>query len=121
VSKALQVVPLAVEPGGGATAVGHGCPSKVPVGFTIAGDHVGGTTSSTDGHFQGPVDTSDLAVGTYQVDAHCGLILTAPLDVVVASQVGSDSASLIIIIFFILLGLVLFARHVRAADKGTAR
>lgn len=111
--KGLEVVPVAVDPGGPATAVGRGCPGKVPVIFTIYGKHVGTTTSATDGDFEGPVDTTDLAVGAYEVDAHCGLVLSAPLDIVLASQVSSDTGSIVVIIFFLLLGIALFVRQLR--------
>jgi hypothetical protein len=112
--KALQVIPLAVQPGGGATAAGRGCQTGVPVVFTIAGRPVGRTTSTADGDFHGPLDVANLAVGSYVVKSDCGYVVTtAPLYLVLASDVNPDSSTLLVLIFFILIGLVLIARQAR--------
>jgi hypothetical protein len=79
--------------------------------FRIAGRQVGNTTSFADGRFEAPLQVSTLEVGTYQVDADCGPLLFAPLDVVLVSAVNSDTSTFIIIIFFILIGMALFWRQ----------
>ncbi len=62
--------------------------------------------------FRGPLAVSGLPVGTYQVEAHCGVVLTASLDVVLANQVYDD-ASTVVIIIFVLIGSGLFWRRLR--------
>lgn len=57
---------------------------------------------------------SGLPVGSYQVTAECGLLLTnASLELVLASEVSNDASTLIIIIFFILFGIAILARQLR--------
>ena len=55
---------------------------------------------------------STLTVGRYDVKAHCGVILVAPLDIVLANHVDpGTSTTMVIIIFFVLIGLVVFRRQ----------
>ena len=79
--------------------------------FTVAGQQIGKSRAATDGAFDGPLDVSGLPVGTYQVQAHCGVVLYADLDVVLANQVYNDASTIVIIVFFIMLGGALFWRR----------
>jgi hypothetical protein len=82
--------------------------------FVIGGHKVGSTTSTATGAYRGPLDVSGLPVGSYQVTAECGLLLTsAPLELVLASEVSNDASTLIIIIFFILFGMAILSRQLR--------
>ena len=105
------VEPVAIPPGGTSTAAGRGCPGGAPVLFTVAGQQIGKSRAATDGAFDGPLDVSGLPVGTYQVQAHCGVVLYADLDVVLANQVYNDASTIVIIVFFIMLGGALFWRR----------
>jgi len=100
----MKVIPIAVAPGAQPTADGHGCPANATVTLSIGGVAAGRTTADSSGAFRAPLALGSLAVGSYQVDAHCGVLLTAPLEVVLASQVGDDTSTLAIILFFLLLG-----------------
>jgi hypothetical protein len=111
--KQLVVEPTAISPGGTTSATGHGCPSGSTVIFTVAGQKIGSSTAASSGAFQGPLAVSGLPVGTYQVEAHCGVVLTASLDVVLANQVYDDASTVVIIIFFVLIGSGLFWRRLR--------
>ena len=82
--------------------------------MSINGVSVGHATADGAGHFRTPLQLNQLPVGRYQVDANCGPILVAPLDVVLASQVDQGTSTLAVIVFFILLGLALFRRELRA-------
>ena len=53
-----------------------------PVVFTAAGRQVGKSRAAQNGAFGGALDVSNLAVGSYEVEAHCGVVLYADLDVV---------------------------------------
>lgn len=81
--------------------------------FTVAGQKIGQSTAATGGTFNGPLDVSALPVGSYQVEAHCGVVLYADLDVVLANQVYNDASTVVIIIFFVLIGSGLFWRRLR--------
>lgn len=72
---------------------------------------VGHAKANLQGVFAAPLDTASLAVGRYQVLAHCGPVLAASFDVVLVAQVGQDGSTIVIIVFVVLLGLVLFRRR----------
>jgi hypothetical protein len=54
-----------------------------------------------------------LPVGSYQVEAHCGVVLYADLDVVLANEVYNDASTVLIIVFFVLIGSGLFWRRLQ--------
>jgi hypothetical protein len=81
--------------------------------FTVAGQKVGQSTAATSGAFNGPLDVSGLPVGSYQVEAHCGVVLYADLDVVLANEVYDDASTVLIIVFFVLIGSGLFWRRLQ--------
>jgi hypothetical protein len=110
--KVLDLEQFTVSPGQKDQATGVGCLANVPVVLTIDGNPVGRTTSTQRGTFVAPLDTSNLSVGQYQVQAHCGPVLDAAFDVVLISQDGQDGSTLVIIIFFLFIALVLFRRRV---------
>ena len=122
-NQALRLDRVAIPPGGPVTAAGYGCNPSSAVVLTVGTNQVGQTQSLADGTFSTPLDVGGLAVGRYLVVAHCGPALAASLDVVLASQVGQDTATLAIIVFFLLLGLVMFRRRIQldTVPRGTAR
>jgi hypothetical protein len=79
--------------------------------FTAEDRQIGKSRAAADGAFGGNLDVSNLAVGTYQVEAHCGVVLYADLDVVLPSQVYNDTSTVVIIVFFVLIGAALFWRR----------
>jgi hypothetical protein len=94
------------------SAIGQGCDANAPVAVTIDSMPVGRAAAASDGTFRTPLAVSSLAVGRYQVTAACGPTLEAPLDIVLASEVDQGtSTSMIIIVFFVLLGLLAFRRQ----------
>jgi len=75
---------------------------------------VGKTTAGADGSYSAPLQVSSLPVGRYRVVAHCGLfIMASDFDVVLATAANPDTSTLLIIIFFVLIGLALFRRRIR--------
>ncbi len=108
----LKLDALAISPGAAVTAAGRGCDDGSPVTLTIGSTQVGETTAGDDGSFQAPLHVGDLSVGRYDVQAECGAILTASFDVVLASRVDpGTSTTMVIIVFFILIGVVAFRRR----------
>jgi hypothetical protein len=95
------------------TAAGYGCDPGSSVLLTVGPTTVGETTASTGGTFTAPLQVGTLPVGRYLVLAHCGPVLAASLDVVLASQVGQATATLAIIVFFLLIGLAVFRRRIQ--------
>ncbi len=110
----LQLAHVTVSPGQQVSATGYGCVANSPVLLTIDGQPVGHATADPHGRFAARVEDGPLAVGPHRVVAHCGAVLAAPLSVVVASSVGTGSATvLIIILFFLLVGLAVFRRRLQ--------
>lgn len=96
----------AIAPGGAVTATGRGCPGGARVDLAIGSTDIGRTVAGPDGSFEAPLHLSDVAVGRHDVEAHCGPVLTAPLDVVLASHVEAGASTTVaIILFFVLIGL----------------
>jgi hypothetical protein len=115
----LHLNQLAIAPGGSVTAIGRGCDGDSPVVLTIGSTRVGHATANTEGTFRAPVAASTLAVGRYDVKAHCGAILVAPLDVVLANKVDPGTATtMVIIVFFVLIGLFVFRRQLFPRSPG---
>jgi len=110
---------LTIPPAGSVTASGHGCPANAPVELTVGTITVGTTTADTSGAFTTPLNVGSLPVGRYAVVAHCGPVLTTELDVVLATEANPDTSTLLIIIFFVLIGLALFRRRIRLDRPAT--
>ena len=79
--------------------------------FTVDGRAIGQSQAGADGRFRSPLAVSTLPVGSYQVEARCGVVIFAPLDVVLASQVYSGSSTVLVVVFFCLIGAALFFRR----------
>jgi len=103
---------LAIAPGSAVKAIGQGCDADAPVAVSIDSATVARTAADATGEFQTPLAVSSLQVGRYEVTAVCGPTLTAPLDIVLASEVDQGTTTtMIIIVFFVLLGLIAFRRQ----------
>jgi hypothetical protein len=108
----LKLTALAIAPGAQVAANGKGCDARAPVALSIGSRSVGHTRASSSGAFHAPLTLGPLAVGRYTVVAHCGPILAAPLDIVLASQVSAATSTLAIIIFALLIGALVFRRQI---------
>ncbi len=65
---------------------------------------MGKTVAGPDGAFEVPLTTGTVEVGRHEVTAKCGRTLTAPLDVVLVSSIGSGTGTVTVILFFLLFG-----------------
>ncbi|ASF09308.1 hypothetical protein NBRGN_041_00020 [Nocardia brasiliensis NBRC 14402] len=97
-------MPPAIGPGAGVRASGQGCDPQAPVQVAIGDVAVGKTVAGPDGAFEVPLTTGAVEVGRHEVTAKCGRTLTAPLDVVLVSSIGSGTGTLTVILFFLLFG-----------------
>ena len=103
----------AITPGGDVTASGQGCDAGAPVTLTAGGHDAGATTADGRGRFTSPLDVRSLTPGRIQVVAVCGPTLTTDLDIVLASQVDTGTSTMIVLVFFVLIGAVVIRRQVR--------
>lgn len=93
------------DPGSSLTAAGRGCAPGSAVTLSVLDREVGVATADGEGRFTAAVDLPDLEVGRYQVVARCDVVLSAGVDVVLASQVDAGTSTLAILLFFLLVGL----------------
>jgi len=87
------------------TALGYGCPPDAPVSLSIGDTSVADTVADPRGDFQAPLITGSVNVGRHVVTAECGRTMRAPLDIVLASHVGTGTSTLAVIVLFLFLGL----------------
>lgn len=100
-----------VEPGGVVVLTGDGCGPGAPVVVGVGDLTVGSIPGQADGSFVAVVTLPDLDPGRYDVHIDCPISLVVPLDVVVATSVGTPNSVLALFVFFVLMGLVLFRRR----------
>jgi len=100
-----------VEPGGVVVLTGDGCGPGAPVVVGVGDLTVGSIPGQADGSFVVVVTLPDLDPGRYDVHIDCPISLVVPLDVVVATSVGTPNSVLALFVFFVLMGLVLFRRR----------
>ncbi|QIS02412.1 hypothetical protein F5X71_08820 [Nocardia brasiliensis] len=65
---------------------------------------IGTTVAGADGAFDVPLATGAVEVGRHEVTAKCGPTLSAPLDVVLVSSIGSGTGTVTVIVFVLLFG-----------------
>ncbi len=100
-----------VEPGGVVVLTGDGCGPGAPVVVGVGDLTVGSIPGQADGTYVVVLTLPDLDPGRYDVHIDCPVSLAVPLDVVVATSVGTPNSVLALFVFFVLLGLVLFRRR----------
>jgi hypothetical protein len=101
-------------PGGTATVNGRNCPAGTVVTFTVEGQQAGSSTTQPDGTFGGEVQLPNASIGTHVIVVTCaGLTASVPIDLVVSSSTSTPGASATagaVMVFFLLFGLLMFAR-----------
>ena len=110
-SPSLKLSPPAIEPGGQVNAHGEGCTPGADVQLSIGPTTVATAVADQNGEFSAPIGVPDLALGQYDVVAQCGPTLMTPIDLAVATSVGTDTGMLGLFFFFFLLSIVLFRRR----------
>jgi hypothetical protein len=96
-----------INPGDVLYASGAGCQPGHTVTMTANGETVGTSTVDSTGHFSSPVEFTRIEPGRHFVTASCGIVLTGAVDQVLTSSTGGHSGTLVILVFFILVGIAL--------------
>jgi hypothetical protein len=94
-----------IAPSGDVTATGRGCAADAPVNLSIGDVSVGHAIADPGGDFQAPLTTGSVDVGRHLVTAECGRTLSAPLDIVLVSAVGTGTSTVTVILLFLFLGI----------------
>jgi hypothetical protein len=98
---------LAIGPGDPLSASGKGCKPGAPVTLMSKDERVGGTVADTNGDFNAPIQFKRIEPGRHWVTTNCGVVLTAAVDQVLTSSAGGQSSTLVILVFFVLVGVTL--------------
>ena len=101
----------AVEPGEAVTMAGAGCPADAEVLLSVDGAPVGEVRADDTGVFRAPLRAVGADVGRHDVSADCGPTFAAPLDIVLVSQATGSTATAVVIVFFLLVGLSIYRRR----------
>ncbi|WP_185757102.1 Ig-like domain repeat protein [Nocardia bhagyanarayanae] len=117
----MELTPSAIAPGDDVTAAGRGCTPGSAVTLKIGDAPVGNAVAASDGSFQAPLTLSALEVGRHDVQAWCGRALAAELDIVLVSSVGSGTATVAVILFFLLLGGWFFGHRLVSRQPAKGR
>jgi hypothetical protein len=94
-----------IQPGDPLSAAGKGCTPGGPVTLMSGGERVGGAVVAADGTFSAPVQFTRIEAGRHKVTASCGIVLTGAVDQVVTSSTAGHSSTLIVLVFFVLIGV----------------
>ncbi|MCG8919848.1 hypothetical protein L6E12_29155 [Actinokineospora sp. PR83] len=96
-----------VQPGDDLSAEGEGCTPGAPVVLTSGGQRVGSTTADAAGGFTAGVEFTRVEPGRHTITAECGVVLTGAVDQIVTSSTGGSSGTLVVLVFFVLVGAAL--------------
>jgi hypothetical protein len=113
-SDGIEVDRPAAGPGEQATVAGWGCGAGDAVSVSLAGRPAVRTTSDRDGAFTTRLDVPELDPGRYRVVARCPQTLSTDLDVVLATSARPMTATLAVLVFFVLLILGVARRFLGA-------
>ncbi|MGH8573899.1 MAG: hypothetical protein ACREX8_15195 [Gammaproteobacteria bacterium] len=99
-----------IQAGEPLTASGTGCEPGAPVTLTANGERVGATTADSDGRFTTSVEFTRIQPGRHIVTAACGPVLTGGVDLVLTSSTSGNTATVVVLVFFLLAAVTLVAR-----------
>ena len=102
-----------------ALADGKGCFSGAPVSIEVDGTQVATTVADSNGDFATTFSTATIPAGKHDVHALCGPTLTALLDLVLISKVGSPGAA-VAMMLLVLLAVAWLLRSRLSASNGLA-
>ncbi|MBP2325285.1 hypothetical protein JOF56_005670 [Kibdelosporangium banguiense] len=100
----LELDRLTVGPGESLSATGKGCKPGAAVTLMSKDERVGGTVADDKGNFTTSVKFTRVEPGRHWVTTNCGVTLTAAVDQVVTSSSGGQNRTLVILVFFVLVG-----------------
>ncbi len=103
---ALKLNQISTPPGGPAVATGRGCVPNSPVTLFVGSKAIGNTVASAQGSFTANL-LLNVPVGHYTITAHCGVTLSAGIDVVLSSQASPPSSTTAVLLVLFLLIVLL--------------
>jgi hypothetical protein len=100
-----------IQPGDPLTATGTGCDPGSPVRLSALGEDVGTAKADDSGTFSTRVEFTTIQPGRHVIRADCGVVLVGSVDVALTSSTGGTTSTLVILVFFLLVGAILVRRQ----------
>ncbi|MFD1150401.1 hypothetical protein [Saccharothrix hoggarensis] len=100
-----------VQPGDPLTATGTGCEPGSQVRLSSLGEEVGTAKADGSGTFSTRVEFVTIQPGRHVIRADCGVVLVGSVDVALTSSTGGTTSTLVVLVFFLLVGAVLVRRQ----------
>ncbi|MDR6595406.1 hypothetical protein J2S66_003790 [Saccharothrix longispora] len=110
-----------IQPGDPLTATGTGCEPGSVVSLSSLGEDVGTAKADGAGTFSARVEFATIQPGRHVVRADCGVVLVGSVDVALTSSTGGTTSTLVVLVFFLLVGAVLVRRQFAGVFGGRAR
>ncbi|QQQ80787.1 hypothetical protein IOD16_25190 [Saccharothrix sp. 6-C] len=100
-----------MQPGDPLTATGTGCEPGSPVRLSSLGEAVGAAKADDSGTFSTRVEFTTIQPGRHVIRADCGVVLVGSVDVALTSSTGGTTSTLVILVFFLLVGAIMVRRQ----------
>ncbi|MEU4767209.1 hypothetical protein AB0H12_28530 [Actinosynnema sp. NPDC023794] len=100
-----------IQPGDPLTATGTGCDPGSPVRLSSLGEAVGAAKADDSGTFSTRVEFTTIHPGRHVIRADCGVVLVGSVDVALTSSTGGTTSTLVILVFFLLVGAIMVRRQ----------
>ncbi|KOX17657.1 hypothetical protein ADK67_38065 [Saccharothrix sp. NRRL B-16348] len=93
------------------TATGTGCDPGSAVRLSSLGEAVGSAKADNSGTFSTRVEFTTIQPGRHVIRADCGVVLVGSVDVALTSSTGGTTSTLVILVFFLLVGAIMVRRQ----------
>lgn len=100
-----------IQPGDPLTATGTGCDPGAPVRLSSLGEDVGTAKADNSGTFSTRVEFATIQPGRHVIRADCGVVLVGSVDIALTSSTGGTTSTLVVLVFFVLVGAILVRRQ----------
>ncbi|WNV84240.1 hypothetical protein [Umezawaea sp. Da 62-37] len=103
-----------IQPGEPLNATGTGCSPGSDVQLSSLDEEVGKAKADGSGKFSAPVEFSTIEPGRHVIRAQCDILLVGSVDVSLTSATSGTSSTLVVLVFFVLIGATMLRRQFSA-------
>ncbi|WP_245887521.1 hypothetical protein [Umezawaea tangerina] len=103
-----------IQPGDPLNATGTGCSPGSDVQLSSLDEKVGKAKADGSGRFSAPVEFGTIEPGRHVIRAQCDILLVGSVDVSLTSATGGTSSTLVVLVFFVLIGATMLRRQFSA-------
>ncbi|MET1074762.1 MAG: hypothetical protein ABWY11_19095 [Umezawaea sp.] len=103
-----------IQPGDPLNATGTGCTPGSEVQLSSLDEKVGKAKADSTGRFSAPVEFGTIEPGRHVIRAQCDILLVGSVDVSLTSATSGTSSTLVVLVFFVLIGATMLRRQFSA-------